>query len=67
MRQGLQAPKIDLGPALNSGRQAHLVFSKGDVSDEDRRWVNASDQLTLSLLQARLIDLKLPIRIAEGT
>jgi hypothetical protein len=29
--------------------------------------VNAMDQLSLSLLQVRLIDLKLPIKIVEGT
>jgi hypothetical protein len=29
-------------------------------------YVNAKDMLSLSLLQARLIDLKLPIKIVEG-
>jgi hypothetical protein len=28
--------------------------------------VNAKDMLSMSLLQARLVDLKLPIKIAEG-
>jgi len=32
----------------------------------DSRWVDAKDKLALSLLQARLIDLNLPIKIAEG-
>ncbi len=58
--------RLDLGPALQSGSQAHLEFNKGDVGDEDRLWVSASDQLALSLLQARLIDLRLPIGIAKG-
>jgi hypothetical protein len=31
-----------------------------------RRWVDAKDELAISLLQARLIDLKLSIRISEG-
>jgi len=59
--------KLDLGPKL--GRRSdepHLVFCEGDVANDDSRWVDARDQLTLSLLQARLIDLKLPIRIAKG-
>ena len=29
-------------------------------------YVNAKDMLSLSLLQARLVDLKLPIKIVEG-
>jgi hypothetical protein len=34
---------------------------------DSSHWVDAKDALSLSLLQARLIDLKMPIRIAEGT
>ena len=60
--------KLDLGPTLKrSTEQPHLVFCKGDVANEDSRWVDARDNLTLSLLQARLIDLHLPIKIEEGT
>ncbi|TIT00224.1 hypothetical protein [Mesorhizobium sp.] len=59
--------RLDLGPKLRCGSdEPHLIFRDGDVANDDSRWVDASDQLTLSLLQARLIDLKLPIRIAEG-
>jgi hypothetical protein len=59
--------KLDLGPKLRHGSdEPHLVFCDGDVANDDSRWVDARDQVTLSLLQARLIDLKLPIRIAEG-
>jgi hypothetical protein len=32
-----------------------------------RRWVTASDLVALSLLQARLIDLGMPIKIVEGS
>ncbi|MER8373693.1 hypothetical protein [Mesorhizobium sp. M1406] len=44
--------KLDLGPKL--GRRSdepHLVFCEGDVANDDSRWVDARDQLTLSLLQ----------------
>jgi len=59
--------KLDLGPKLIHGSdEPHLVFCDGDIANDDSRWVDARDQLTLSLLQARLIDLKLPIRIVEG-
>jgi hypothetical protein len=59
---------LDLGPTLkSSSEQPHLVFNKGDIANEDSRWVDARDHLTLSLLQARLIDLKLPVSIAQGT
>jgi hypothetical protein len=40
---------------------------EGAYPGDSSRWVNAKDELSLSLLQARLIDLKMPIRIAEGT
>lgn len=59
--------KLDLGPKLRRGTdEPHLVFCEGDVANDDSRWVDARDKLTLSLLQSRLIDLKLPIRIAQG-
>ena len=49
------------------GRVPHLEFYEGASHPGDTsRWVNAKDQLSLSLLQVRLIDLKMPIRIAEG-
>jgi hypothetical protein len=60
--------KLDLGPTLKrSTEQPHLVFNKGDLANDDSRWVDARDHLTLSLLQARLIDLKIPISVAQGT
>jgi hypothetical protein len=39
-----------------------MRFKVGDST----HYVNAKDMLSLSLLQARLIDLKLPIKIVEG-
>ena len=59
---------LDLGPDLDSraGRAAPGV-QKGGLSRDNSRWVQASGKLALSLLQARLIDLRLPIeKIGEG-
>ena len=59
--------RIDLGPALASRRGPLLEFHEGDNHpDGNQNWVNARDMLTLSLLQARLIDLGMNIKIVEG-
>jgi hypothetical protein len=58
--------KIDLGPARGSGRGPLLEFNVGGHPGDSTHYVNAKDMLSLSLLQARLIDLKLPIKIVEG-
>jgi hypothetical protein len=58
--------KIDLGPARDSGRGPLLEFNVGGHPGDSTHYVNAKDMLSLSLLQARLIDLKLPIKIVEG-
>ena len=58
--------KIDLGPERNSGRGPLLEFNVGSHPGDNTLYVNAKDMLSLSLLQARLIDLKLPIKIVEG-
>ena len=58
--------EIDFGPERVPGRAPHLEFHEGAHPGDSSRWVNAKDKLSLSLLQARLIDLKMPIRIAEG-
>ena len=42
-------------------------FRRAAYPGDDSRWVEANDEFALSLLQARLIDLKLPISIVEGT
>jgi hypothetical protein len=58
---------LDLGPDLDSRREGpQLVFQEGAYPGDNSRWVQASGKLALSLLQARLIDLKLPICIVEG-
>ena len=58
--------QIDLGPERNSGRGPLLEFNVGSHPGDNTHYVNAKDMLSLSLLQARLIDLKLPIKIVEG-
>ena len=57
---------IDLGPTRGSGRGPLLEFNVGSHPGDSTHYVNAKDMLSLSLLQARLVDLKLPIKIEEG-
>src|SRR3984957_193758 len=59
--------KIDLGPDLGRrGDGPHLQFRGGAGNPFDYALhVHASDMLALSLLQARLIDLQLPIKVEE--
>jgi hypothetical protein len=58
---------LDLGPELDSAREGpHLAFEEGAYPGDNSRWVNASGKLALSLLQARMIDLNLPIKVAKG-
>jgi len=59
--------KLDLGPEWKSTRGPLLEFNEGFRPGDNTRAVDAKDMLSLSLLQARLIDLKLPIKIIEGT
>ena len=58
--------RIDLGPERDSGGGPLLEFNVGSHPGDNTHYVNAKDMLSLSLLQARLIDLNLPIRIMEG-
>ena len=58
--------RIDLGPARESGCGPLLEFNVGSHPGDSTHYVNAKDMLSLSLLQARLIDLKLPVKIVEG-
>jgi hypothetical protein len=54
--------------AQPSARGPLLEFHEGDRHPGDNSiFVNAKDQLSLSLLQARLIDLGMPIKVVEGT
>jgi hypothetical protein len=59
--------KIDLGPDLGRrGDGPHLQFREGGGNQFDYSLhAHASDMLALSLLQARLIDLQLPIKVEE--
>ena len=59
--------KIDLGPERGSERGPLLEFNIGSHPGDSTHYVNAKDMLSLSLLQARLIDLGMPIKIVEGT
>jgi hypothetical protein len=44
-----------------------LEFHEGDCHPGDNMFrVTARDELSLSLLQARLIDLSMPIKVVEG-
>ena len=56
---------IDLGPDLGRrGDGPHLQFREGGGNQFDYSLhAHASDMLALSLLQARLIDLRLPIKV----
>ena len=57
--------RIDLGPDLGRrGDGPHLQFREGGGNQFDYSLhAHASDMLALSLLQARLIDLHLPIKV----
>ena len=52
------------GPAAIRARTSSFA---GPAGDRFIRWVAASDLVALSLLQGRLIDLGMPIKIVEGT
>lgn len=58
--------KIGLGPERDSGPGPLLEFNIGSHPGDNTHYVNAKDMLSLSLLQARLVDLNMPIRIVEG-
>ena len=59
--------KIDLGPERGSERGPLLEFNIGSHPGDSTHYVNAKDMLSLSLLQARLIDLGMPIKVVEDT
>ena len=54
--------------ALSAARSGGplLEFNIGSHPGDSTHYVNAKDMLSLSLLQARLIDLGIPIKIVEG-
>jgi hypothetical protein len=60
---------LDLGGAGSALRQAgQIIFEEfGGSPGNSYTWVELRDDLTVSLLQARLIELSLPINVAVGT
>ena len=60
---------LDLGQAGSALRQAgQIMFEEfGGSPANSFTWVELRDDLTVSLLQARLIELNLPINVAVGT
>jgi hypothetical protein len=59
---------LDLGQAGSALRQAgQIIFQEFGRPGFDYHWVELKDDLTVSLLQARLIELNLPINVAVGT
>ena len=58
--------ELDLG----SNSQANNIrrtwyFARATLSNDDSRWVDAKDELSPSLLQAQLIDLKLRSKLRK--
>lgn len=58
--------RIHFGPNLQTRNAPQLKFHCGEVMGDCSSWVTAQDESSLSLLQARLIDLKMPIKVVEG-
>ena len=60
---------LDLGDSGSALRQAgQIIFEQfGGSPGNSYTWVELRDDLTVSLLQARLIELNLPINVAVGT
>jgi hypothetical protein len=59
--------EINLGPKLASTRGPLLEFHGPGMPGGSSEWVTAKDKLSLSLLQARLIDLGMSIKIVQAT
>jgi hypothetical protein len=61
--------KLDLGGRDSKLREAgEIIFEAfGGAPGNSYRWVDLKDDLTVSLLQARLIELGLPINVVVGT
>ena len=63
------AQGLDFGHSGSALRQAgQIIFEEfGGSPGNSYTWVERHDDLTVSLLQARLIELNLPIDVAIGT
>jgi hypothetical protein len=59
---------LDLGPPDSPLRRAGAIFFEkfGGGPGNGYTWVELEDDLTASLLQARLIELRLPINVKIG-
>lgn len=49
---------LDLGPTVRAKGRPHVLFQSGGVPGATGSWVTVPDDLSLSFLQARLVDLK---------
>src|SRR5262249_43752476 len=58
--------EIALGPRVGSARAPSLEFKGPGAPGGCSEWVTAKDKLSLSMLQARLIDLGMPIKIMQA-
>ena len=61
--------KLDLGADDSRLRRAgEIIFEEfGGAPGNSYTWVELKDDLTVSLLQARFIELNVPVNIAVGT
>jgi hypothetical protein len=61
--------QLDLGASDSKLSQAgEIIFEEfGGAPGNSYKWAELKDDLTVSLLQARLIELNLPINVAVGT
>ena len=61
--------KLDLGSPNSKLKQAgQIIFEEfGGAPGNSYTWVELKDDLTVSLLQGRLIELDLPIQVAVGS
>ena len=59
---------LDLGPKLKgrAGEYGEVTFNDGSFPGSDWRWTEGAGLLTVSLLQARLKELGLPIAVKMG-
>jgi hypothetical protein len=59
--------KLDLGSGPDAKQAGQVIFNEfGSAPRFDYHWVELKDGLTVSLLQARLIELGLPINVKVG-
>jgi hypothetical protein len=60
--------KLDLGASdSNLNQEGQIIFQAfGGAPGNSYHWLELKDDLTASLLQARLVELNLPINVAAG-